>query len=60
MVVSPSQQEVLSLYRAILRLGRNQLKLTDQGYFRELVRTEFRKYSNESAPDELKFQIKVH
>lgn len=51
--------EVLSLYRAILRLGRQQLKLTDKDYFRKLVRDEFKKNREERCPDELKFQVEV-
>lgn len=51
--------EVLSLYRAILRQGRCQLRLTDLEYFRKLVRTEFMTNKRENRPDELKFQIKV-
>lgn len=51
--------EVLSLYRAILRLGGKQLKLTDSQYFRKLVKDEFRKNRRERRPDELKFQKQV-
>lgn len=52
-------KEVLSLYRAIMRLGRNQLRMTDQGYFRKLVAAEFRKNSEENNPQELSFHMKV-
>lgn len=52
-------QEVLSLYRAILRLGRNQLKLTDQEFFRRAVREEFRRNKEEKRPNEIAFQLQV-
>lgn len=52
--------EVLSLYRSILRRGRLQLKFTDQGYFRRLVREEFERNRHEQNPIEIKFQIEVH
>lgn len=51
--------EVHSLYRAILRLGARQLKLTDQHYFRKLVREEFKRHSKETHSEELDFQIRV-
>ena len=52
-------REVLALYRAILRLGRTQLTLTDTGYFRKLVGAEFRSNSRETCPQEVEFQLKV-
>lgn len=52
-------QEVLSLYRAILRLGRTKLTLTDPRYFRKLVGAEFRSNSRETCPQEVEFQLKV-
>lgn len=51
--------EVLSLYRSILRQGRIQLKLTDQNYFRRMVRNEFERNRCEKSSDEILFQIKV-
>ena len=51
--------EPLSLYRSILRLGRRQLKLTDQEFFRKIVRTEFNKYKDERNAEEIEFQIEV-
>lgn len=54
-----SSSEVLALYRAILRLGRHQLKLTDHDYFRKLVGEEFRRNKSENRPEELTFQKKV-
>lgn len=50
--------EVVVLYRAILRLGRSQLKLTDQDFFRRVVGSEFRR-KERSLPDELDFQLEV-
>ena len=52
--------EVLSLYRAILRQGRRQIKFTDLSYFRRLVRGEFEKNRHETNPVEVNFQIKVN
>ena len=49
--------EAVALYRAILRLGRSQLKLTDQDFFKRVVRSEFRKH--ECSPNELDFQLEV-
>ena len=51
--------EPLCLYRAILRLGRRQLKLTDQDFFRRTVRAEFKKYKYENSAEEVVFQIEV-
>ena len=51
--------EVLSLYRSILRQGRLQLKLTDQNYFRRLVREEFERNRHEQNTAEIQFQIQV-
>lgn len=48
--------EALRLYRAILRRAR-QLKYTDKGYFRSLMRKEFEKGRK---IDDTKFQIQVH
>lgn len=52
--------KVLPLYRAIMRLGRRQLRLTDQEYFRKLVAAEFRRHSGERNPQELNFQLQVN
>ena len=49
-------REVLALYKAILRLGREQLQLTDQVYFRRMVEREFRR---NVTPREVAFQIEV-
>ena len=51
--------EILSLYKTILRLGRSQLKLTDQQYFKKVVGAEFRRHGRESDPEELTFQLQV-
>ena len=51
--------EVLSLYRAILRLGRHHIKLTDQSYFRRLVREEFERNRHQTDPAEVNFHIQV-
>lgn len=52
-------KEVLSLYRAIMLLGRSQLRMTDQGYFRKLVAAEFKRNGGEKNPHELSFHLKV-
>ena len=51
--------EVLALYRCILRHGRSQLRLTDQSFFRRMVREEFQKHKKESDPKELDIQMNV-
>ena len=52
-------REVLSLYRSILRQGRLQLKLTDQNYFKRLVREEFERNRHQEDSAEIQFQIEV-
>ena len=52
-------REVLSLYRSILRQGRLQLKLTDQNYFRRLIREEFERNRHQEDSAEIQFQIEV-
>ena len=54
-----SSAEVLVLYKTILRHGRAQLKLTNQKFFRRLVREEFQKRKGETNVSELKFQKEV-
>jgi len=56
---SSNMSEPLVLYRSILRLGRHQLRLTDQEFFRKLVRAEFDKYKGEKNAEEVAFQIEV-
>ncbi len=50
---------VLAVYRAILRQGRLQLKLTDQSFFRKMVREEFQKRKGERHSEEVQFQMQV-
>ncbi len=50
---------VMVLYRAILRQGRAQLKLTDQTFFRKMVKGEFQKKKALHDRQELKFQLEV-
>lgn len=52
-------REVLSLYRSILQRGRLQLKLTDQNYFRRLIREEFERNRHQQDSAEVQFQIQV-
>ena len=52
-------REVLSLYRSILRQGRLQLKLTDQNYFKRLIREEFERNRHQEDSAEIQFQIEV-
>ena len=52
-------REVLSLYRSILQRGRVQLKLTDQNYFRRLIREEFERNRHQQDAAEVQFQIQV-
>lgn len=54
---SSRASEVVFLYRAVLRLGKRQLKLTDQDFFKRVVGAEFRKYR--SSSDEVDFQLEV-
>ena len=54
-----SSTEVLVLYKTILRHGRAQLRLTNQKFFRRLVREEFQKRKGETNASELKFQKEV-
>lgn len=51
--------DVLAVYRAILRQGRLQLKLTDQSFFRKMVREEFQKRKGERHSEEVQFQMQV-
>ena len=51
--------EVLALYRCILRRGRSQLRLTDQTFFRRMVREEFQRHKKESDTKELDIQLNV-
>ena len=51
-------REVLQLYRAILRRGR-ELRYTDRDYFRREVRQEFRRWRGTNDPGEIRFQIAV-
>ncbi len=50
---------VLAVYRAILRQGRLQLRLTDQRFFRKMVREEFQKRKGERHSEEVTFQMEV-
>ncbi len=54
------RNEVLSMYRAILRMGKQKLKLTDQDFFKRIVRLEFKKYMRVYSPEEIAFQKKVN
>ncbi len=56
-MVTPA--EVMLLYRAIMRQGRAQLRLTDQKFFRKLVREEFQKNKYLIDSKELQFQLQV-
>ncbi|XP_034257065.1 MIEF1 upstream open reading frame protein [Thrips palmi] len=52
-----STNQVLGLYRNLLRYGQ-QLKFTDQNYFKERVREEFRTNRNVTSEDKIEFFYK--
>lgn len=52
----PSQ--VLQLYKTLLRYGQ-QLKLTDQTYFCNIIRKEFRSQKDAKSQTQIEFLIKV-
>ena len=56
--MSATGREALRLYRAILRRG-NSLTYTDKDFFKRTVRKEFRRWSREKNPEEIKQQLKV-
>lgn len=53
-----NSQQVLGLYRNLLRYG-EQLKLTDQNYFKERVREEFRTNQTITSQEKIEFFFKV-
>ncbi len=40
-------------------MGKQKLKLTDQDFFKRIVRLEFKKYMRVYSPEEIAFQKKV-
>ena len=56
--MSAAGKEALRLYRAILRRG-NSLTYTDRDFFRRMVKSEFRRWSRESNPEEINQQLEV-
>ncbi|XP_047481934.1 MIEF1 upstream open reading frame protein-like [Penaeus chinensis] len=51
---SPSRQQVLQLYRALLQYGRT-LEFTDQDYFMQRIRKEFQKNKTLVSSEEKQF-----
>ncbi|XP_046391635.1 MIEF1 upstream open reading frame protein [Ischnura elegans] len=54
---NPNPSQVLSLYRSLLRYGK-ELKYTDRNYFNRRIRREFKRNKNLS-PEESAFQYEV-
>lgn len=54
----PSKPQVLNLYRAILRYGR-ELELTDKGYFFQRIKAEFSRKKTLSDPELVKKAYEV-
>lgn len=50
--------QVLQLYRQLLRYG-NQLQYTDKTFFKNRIRSEFRKNQFLSSAEEIEFELKV-
>lgn len=53
-----TSREVLQLYRKLLRYSQ-ELKFTDQSYFRRRVRKEFRLNKDLQSESDIEFSIKV-
>lgn len=55
---APTSRQVLQLYRKLMRYGQN-LKFTDQEYFRRRIRKEFRINKELQSQADIEFNIKV-
>lgn len=53
-----TSRQALQLYRQLIRYSR-ELKFTDQGYFRQRIRKEFRQNKNLESAADIEFNIKV-
>ncbi|CAD7087952.1 unnamed protein product [Hermetia illucens] len=56
-MVNPSRQQVLKLYKHLIRYG-HQLKYTDKNYFLSRIRDEFRENKDLKDPKEIEFFFK--
>lgn len=51
-------RQAIQLYRKLMRYS-NELKFTDQEYFRQRIRKEFRRNKNLESATDIEFNIKV-
>lgn len=57
-MISKNSRDVIKLYKDIVAYGKT-LTLTDQKYFLNRVRAEFRKNSNLTSEEEITFHLNV-